>query len=352
MKFQFKIHNIDIIDCSSCPNTIYPDPESREVLFKILQRVCSSDVVAAIGKLTIWLDDIELQSPNVYGKDYEDCKKDDSRYNLQTGMKADFNKITGLFVENEDDARKRIKESSEKRRYGRQAYHIEPGLKGIKKAISYINSLYENKKRDIPDYLKSIDFKHFRFDIDVIWGMNRDWKKSKEGIYNYINNEHDGITAGSSPSGCYFSFSNFGGDAYHIFASKSYLEHLNKIQKILDGIAPGIYEADPYDRDDLLKAGFLKREGRKHIIPNDNEAVIMEEKIEEILLEKARIKRELERLEEQPEKSIKLINEDQKRGFERVKKAKEKVEELMEKVERDREKIKERIKKSRKLDDR
>ncbi len=60
MKIQFKIYNIDTVDCSSCPNTIYPDPESIDILLKILERVFESDIVHRIGSFTFLLDDIEL----------------------------------------------------------------------------------------------------------------------------------------------------------------------------------------------------------------------------------------------------------------------------------------------------
>ena len=109
MKIQFKIYNIDFIDCSSCYNTIFPDPESHEILLEMILRVCESDVISRIGQFEFWLDDIELQSANIYGSDYEGWKRDESSYDLHTGEYAERNKISGLYIEREDDARERIK---------------------------------------------------------------------------------------------------------------------------------------------------------------------------------------------------------------------------------------------------
>lgn len=170
MKFQFKIYNIDIVDCSSCPNTIYPDPESRDILLEILIRVCESDVVFRIGRFKFWLDNIELQSPNVYGTDYKDWEDEDSRYDSQTGKEAEINKLLDLHVEREGDTRERIKKLKYfERQNTKKAFYIELGLKGIKKGINYINALYNNQRESLPNYLKDLNLKHFRFEGGVIW---------------------------------------------------------------------------------------------------------------------------------------------------------------------------------------
>ena len=67
MKINFKIYNLDIIDCSSCSNSIFPDPESQKVLLEILLRVCESDVVTIIGRFYVNINNFELQSPRVIG---------------------------------------------------------------------------------------------------------------------------------------------------------------------------------------------------------------------------------------------------------------------------------------------
>ncbi|MFW9823150.1 MAG: hypothetical protein ACFFE4_09455 [Candidatus Thorarchaeota archaeon] len=269
MKFQFKIYNPDIVDCSSCPNTIYPDPESREVLLKILLRVCESEVVTKIGKFSFWFGDIALQSPNVYGYDYKGWKRDDSRYILQTGKKSEFDKISGFYIENEDDAKKRI----ENLKYfggrdAKKAYYIKPGLDGIRKGIKIIKTLYNGQKEVLPIYLKNFELRHFSFTCGVIWEMNEEHEKLENGLYNTPDYERDSISGGSSELGFDFGFSNFGGDSYSIFHSERYLNHLNSITEILDQIVPGKYEAGPLDYYGLLGWGVLKKEGRK-LIPAD-----------------------------------------------------------------------------------
>ena len=128
--------------------------------------------------------------------------------------------------------------------------------------------------------------------------MNQEWKTSNDEKYYSFNYENDYIMGSSTSSGFVFGFGNFGGDRYDIYATESYLKHLDSIQEILDEITPGKYEADPLDRDALLKAGFLEREGRKHIVPNiENEDEIID-KVERIELEINRKKMEKERVQD------------------------------------------------------
>jgi len=265
MRIQFKIFRKDIIDCSSCHNTIYPDPESRDILLQILLKVCESDVVSRIGQFTVRLDTLELQSPMVKGWDDRRSKEGGSGYEFLTDKEAEQNKISGLFVENEEDAKERIKNLSYFKSYKTtKAYYIKPGLEGIRKAISYITDLYNYNRDNLPNHLRYIKLRHFSFSMGVIWKMNEHWTV-RDGVCDYISYEHDTLGCDSSDSGFGFGFGNFGGDSLDIYYSPDYLEHLDAIQKILDEIAPGTYEADPLDRDELLQAGFLKREGRNHV---------------------------------------------------------------------------------------
>ena len=265
MKIQFKIYNIDIIDCSSCYNLIYPNPASREILLEMILRVCESDVISRIGQFKFWLDDIELQSPIVYGAGGYKHKSENSRYNLQVGTKAELNKLSGLYVELKEDALERIIEPSWEGRHGlficNRVFYIEPGLNGIRKAIMYIRSLYSNQRNNLPDYLKELNLKHFGFSSGIIWRMNKDWGKSKDGIFESIDYERDRIGASSTESGIEFGFGNFGGDSPDIYTSERYLTHLNKITEVLDGIAPGKYMAGPDEMEELLKVDVLKKEG-------------------------------------------------------------------------------------------
>ncbi|UCC20827.1 MAG: hypothetical protein JSV62_05985 [Promethearchaeota archaeon] len=287
MEFQFKIYNKEVIDCSTCHNTIYPRPESREVLLEVLLRVSESDVVSRIAEFNVQLDDIELQSPRIYGADDKyDMERDNSEYTFQTGSLATKNKLSGLFVENENDAKERIKNLKYFRhQYTKKAFYMEPGLEGIQKAINYIKLLYDKEQQKLPPYLKDFDLKYFSFSINVIWGMDERYRV-KDGICDRIDTEHDYLNAGIYDSKFGFGFGNFGGESIDIYTNPYYLEHLDKIQEILDEIAPGIYEADPYEREELLQAGFLRREERKHAMIPREEAREMELRYDEIMSEK------------------------------------------------------------------
>jgi len=283
MKIQFKIFRKDIIDCSSCHNTIYPDPESRDILLQILLKVCESDVVSRIGQFTVRLDTIELQSPKVDGSSYHEGGEE---YTFLTGKLAEDNKLSGLYVENEKEAKERIKNLG----YFRSskttsAFYIEPGLEGIRKAINYITSLYNDNRENLPNHLKDIELRHFTFSMGVIWKMNETWK-IRDGVCDYISYEHDTLGCGSDESGFGFGFGNFGGDSLDIYYSPSYLDHLDAIQRIINDIAPGKYEADPLDREELLQAGFLKREGRNHVKISMEEGSRLEQNFDNIMFKR------------------------------------------------------------------
>ena len=263
MKLQFKIFRKDIIDCSSCHNTIYPDPESSELLLDILLGVCESDAVLVIGEFSVLINDILLQTPKIDVSNYSK-----PAYELQSGVKAEVNKISKLYIEPKQESRERLKIPEHK--FIRESHYIEPGLQGVQKGIRYIKSLYKSDREPLPEYLKDEILKKFAVTIGVIWKMD-EWKRDRnfEGNYDHIDSERDLITAISTSSEIKFFFSN--NDNYMIHTHEYYLEHLNTIQRVLEQVAPGMYEADPMNREDLLKIGFLKRENRMHVIPNEEE---------------------------------------------------------------------------------
>ena len=266
MKIQFKVYNKEIIDCSSCYNTIYPKPESLQIIYEILDKICQSDVVSRIGQFIIKLNDIELQSPKVLG--YSSGRNEED-YDFHTGELADNNKVSGLYIEREIDTKERISNLKYFRfQKTSKAYYIEPGLEGVRKAINYIRWISENKQEQLPNYLKDINLRYFSFTMGVLWKMDEEWR-IKDGICNLIDYERDNIDVNSRESGFTFSFSNFGGDSPDIYISEIYISHLNAITKILDDIAPGEYMAGPVEIDDLLKAEVLKKEGRKLVIVDE-----------------------------------------------------------------------------------
>ena len=101
MKFTIKIYNPDIIDCSSCPNAIYPNPDSIELLLDILLKVCESDVVAKIGTFNFLInsDEVKLYCPPVCGTADRSGEID-----IICSRKQDEeNKISCLFQEGSSD---------------------------------------------------------------------------------------------------------------------------------------------------------------------------------------------------------------------------------------------------------
>jgi len=262
MRIHIKIYNKEIIDCSSCHNTIYPDPESSELLLDILQGVCESDAVLVIGEFSVVINDILLQTPKIDVNNYSK-----PTYELQSRVKAEVNKIARLYIEPERESRERLKVPEHN--FIKESHYIEPGLQGVQKGIRYIKSLYKNDRETLPDYLKDEILEKFTISIEVIWKMDGKHYLRPNGTYDHIDSERDLINAISTSSEIKFFFSN--NDNYMIYASKDYLEHLNTIQKVLEQVAPGMFEADPMNRENLLEIGYLKRKDRLHIIPNEEE---------------------------------------------------------------------------------
>jgi len=240
-------------------NSIYPNPESGDILLEILLKLCESDVVTAIGSFHFWLDNIKLQSPDVCGFDAADNIGGERKYKFKTGFDAKRNKLAGLHVEREEEARKRISSKEIE-----TSYYIEPGLNGIRKAISYIKSLYEEERDNLPRYLSEVNLKYFKFSIGVIWDMDKDSRVIVDGAFEMICYERDYISGKCGPSGCWFDFNNHSGWDYYLYNKPYFINHLNKIQKILDDISPEKYEPHPEgEYYTLLNLGIINRKGRE-----------------------------------------------------------------------------------------
>lgn len=263
MILRFKVYNKEIIDCSSCHNTVYPIPESSEILLDILLGICESDAVAVIAQFGVTLNNILLHTPEIIANNY-----DKPTCELQTGIEAESNKIANVYLENETDARQKLNEDINE--FIKESHYIEPGLKGICKIVKYIKCLKNDQRELLPDYLKKIELKGFGIVIGVIWKMDQEERLTLCGSYDLIDYERDIIHVISTSSEIHFSFSN--NDNNMIYTYKDYLTHLDIIQDVLDKIAPGKYEADPFDREELLEIGYLKRKGRHHIVPSERES--------------------------------------------------------------------------------
>ena len=153
---------------TSICNTVYPDPDSFETSLDILKIVCESKAVSVIGEFAARIDNIILQSLKVCVSNYRR-----PNYELQTGLKARQNKIEGLYIENEDDAKIRIKEPRILYDLGKikiysKTYYIEPGLTGIRKIVKYSKYLENNQQDLLPEYLKNLDFELYNFHIGII----------------------------------------------------------------------------------------------------------------------------------------------------------------------------------------
>lgn len=244
----------------TCFNTIYPDPKSDDHLLTILLNICESELVERIGNFSFWLNDTELTCPNIYGTNCDLRNLETGNYYIKTRVEALDNKISGLLIESEKDARNRIK------KLPWVSYYIEPGLNGIRKAIYYIKLLLSNQNGDLPIYLKNMKLSEYRFFMGVIWKMNSHLFEPNKNLYGIIDDESNTISGGhNKASGYRFSFNNYGDHNYKIYTEKPYLNHLNAITGILDQIAPNKYTAGPDEMDDFIRTGILRKEGKKYI---------------------------------------------------------------------------------------
>lgn len=273
MDFQFKIYDPTIIDCSTCHNAVFPDPESQKILLEIILRLCESDVVTRIGEFHFWLNDIEFQSPKIIGTDdyYHDRyrEREGEVYSLHTSKMDEINKVSGLYVELKEKALKRIKKKYQQGNYSGfksvEVHYIEPGLEGVRKVINYAKSLINNEPKDLPPYLKDIELNKFALGSGVIWKIDSDTWIMNDGTYGHINYERCYLGGSCTYSGCEFSFGNPGTGDWDIYNSEYYLDHLNNITKILDDISPSKYMAGPVEMPKMLEFGVMKKEGRKLI---------------------------------------------------------------------------------------
>ncbi len=274
-----------MINLGALQNTIYPDPESLDHLLQILLSVCESEIVSVIGQFNLFLDGITLESPRVEATNYMN-----PNYELQIGKEALQNKILNLTIEKEELARERIHVKNMKSLSSTEFYYIEPGLEGIRKALNYIKWVCEHKEDQLPEYLKNIELTQFSFSIGVVWKMYEEHSKYPNGTFDNLGGEADSITATYNyPPTVDTPFNFWFGNEYHhgIYGDKNYLIHIDMVQTVLDNLFPGKYEADPCDRDDLIKIGYLRRENRRHIIPKREEFFKLKEKLDELELEKS-----------------------------------------------------------------
>ncbi|MHA2007551.1 MAG: hypothetical protein ACXABO_19385 [Promethearchaeota archaeon] len=272
-------------------NTIYPDPESLDDLLGLLIKVCESDAVSAITEVIITINNLTIQTPKV------ETWSNQTEYELHIGPQAQQNKIHRLYVEEEEHAKKRMKKPYRLVKQGKieikpkRIFYIDPGLEGVHTATRYIKLLFKNDTENLPEYLQDIKLENFMILVSVIWKMDEKSRLTSDGRYDFCDFEGDNIIARLSHPVAQripelsFGFDNSNNYTYNIYTEENYLNHLDTIQKAVDEVAPGKYEVDPEDRELLLKIGYLKREGRLHVIPNPEEIIELKEKEERVLKE-------------------------------------------------------------------
>jgi hypothetical protein len=256
MDFHFKINNNNNVDCSS-----------KGILSQILLKICESDAVAAIGGFQFWLDKIELRSPGTRGcydiHDEEMLKK----YELKTDLDAKNDKLVGLYIEREEEARKWMKNPvlGPSNTEIKAAYYVDPGLTGIRKCVNYIESFDKEKRENLPSYLSDLDLQYFEFTIGVIWSMDIERGMMEDGVFQFLDYDQDYISGSCDRSSCWFNYGNTLEGDFYIYNKPYYVNRLNKIQKILDDISPGRYEPrGEGEYNNLLKHGMLNRKGREY----------------------------------------------------------------------------------------
>ncbi len=275
-EITFKIINPEIVDCSSYHSTIYPDPESGLILLQILLGVCESEAVSRIGEFSYGFNNEIYSTPKVDASNYGR-----PHFQLQQGKEAELNKLDSLYVEPKEYTIKRFKEDFKISvemgiiENPVEFKYIIPGLDGIRLAVSHLINILQDQN---PPSL-------YGASLGVIWKLEEQYSKLPNGRYDHIDYERSVIQAFFHSSEIRFAFSTHEMTS-EMYSYEEYLTHLDIIQKVLEDVVPGKYEADPFDREDLLVAGFLKRDGWRHIVPKGEEKKKAEEKYRQILRSK------------------------------------------------------------------
>ncbi|MFW9972982.1 MAG: hypothetical protein ACFFDF_22545, partial [Candidatus Odinarchaeota archaeon] len=233
-ELTFKVFNKEIIDCSSCYNAIYPNPESIDVLLDMIFLICKSPATLAICRIFVelFLDNqtIALISPFAEGYGFR------SDNILQIGKEAAENKVAGLYYETEEKLKNRIKPPPHYHPY----YILPIGLNGIEKAIQLIKNIQNAKYEDLPEILRNKKFKSFRFYIWAIWSLEAEfaYHEIEEGrkVFSYSKGTAE-FTAESS--NLTLTINPYG----DIQLSPHYLKFLDYITEALGTKWPNKYEA-------------------------------------------------------------------------------------------------------------
>lgn len=208
---KLKIYNPEVVDCSSSWNEVVPNPQSKNLLLDIFVKLCESEAIRIITGHSLQLSFqkssgifgtrqgvIEFQSPKVYGFSNEGEYVPLSSHIKQCGETAELNKIDGLFLEPEINARERLLS------YGHdladKMYLIPPGLNGIRRSESIIKAYFSGNYYTLPNFLPKTPLTNFSISAGVIW---KSWIKFTDDpkygkVVDYSENRiSDGISAES-----------------------------------------------------------------------------------------------------------------------------------------------------------
>ena len=250
---KFKIINTEVVDCSSSWNEVIPNPQSRSLLLDIFVKVCESEAIEVITENSLCLSfqehtgefrnyhiDVELRSPSAFGFSQSDNYQPINNFILQTGKKAELNKVSGLFIEPENIAYEHLMNFYDD---SCQTYLIPPGLMGIRRSESIIKAYFSENHTSLPNFLPKKPLSYFSINAGVIW---KSWIDYIDDItYGKIVNYQDesildGIGAESGEMTIHLGGICVGGQQGRENGDKHYPD----IQKVLDENWPDMFKVE------------------------------------------------------------------------------------------------------------
>ncbi|GAH36993.1 unnamed protein product [marine sediment metagenome] len=251
---KFKIINTEVVDCSSSWNEVIPNPQSRSLLLDVFVKVCESDAIEVItenylclsfqehtGELGNYHIDVVLRSPSAFGfSEDHGVYKPLKNFILQTGKKAELNKVSGLFIAPENVAYEHLLNYYDD---SCQTYLIPPGLMGIRRSESIIKAYFSENHTSLPNFLPKKSLSYFSIGAGVIW---KSWIDYIDDIaYGKIVNYQDesildGISAESGEMTVFLGGICVGGQQGRENGDKHYPD----IQKVLDENWPEMFKVE------------------------------------------------------------------------------------------------------------
>jgi hypothetical protein len=232
-------------------------------VLQIALKLCESEVVSAIGSFRFQVDNIDLRAPKVIGFDAYTDTAEKKKFKLMNSPAAKKNKLAGLFIEKKEvvDKGKKELDNGINGNGIEGPFFLEPGLNGVRTCIRYLS---RRDGKELPSFLIKTPLKSFEFHIPVIWQMNKSSRMYEDRVFNTLNNERDCIWGDCDSKECLISFKSFNEQHLETYNDPEFINHLNKIQKILNKVAPGRIELrlkieNLGEQLDLIELGILNR---------------------------------------------------------------------------------------------